>query len=280
MDVEIQVLETNQRWDIVDLPENQSLIGCKWVYKIKRKPNGTVDKYEARLVAKGFNQIEGVDYFESFCLVAKSITVGVVFSFCCSKRDIIADLKMEEAQAVATPSSHGWHAYDDESPLISNSSVYRRLVGRLLYLNFTRPDLTFSVHYLSQFMQNSTNSHWRATIHMVKYLKELLHMVYSMQLLKEHLIYKHTVIVTGQNVHSLEVARSSSEAEYRSAVVANILRDVQLQVKEPICLYCDNSSAIAMIENPIFHERTKYIELDCHFIRDHYKSGFITPVLI
>ncbi|GAA0173963.1 hypothetical protein LIER_43964 [Lithospermum erythrorhizon] len=57
---------------------------------------------------------------------------------------------------VATPLPHDWHVNDQDSPLVDDLSTYRRLVGRLLYLNFTRPNLTYSVHFLSQFMQSPT----------------------------------------------------------------------------------------------------------------------------
>ncbi|GAA0175157.1 hypothetical protein LIER_28392 [Lithospermum erythrorhizon] len=71
-------------------------------------------------------------------------------------RDILTDLKMENTNVVATPLPHDWKVQDPNSPEIEDPVVYRRLVGRLLYLNFTKPDLTFSVHYLSQFMQHPT----------------------------------------------------------------------------------------------------------------------------
>ncbi|GAA0172130.1 transmembrane signal receptor [Lithospermum erythrorhizon] len=97
-----------------------------------------------------------------------------------------------------------------------------------------------------------------------------------------------TSLISWKSKKQPTVAKSSLKAEYRSAVVvvcelkwlAYILSDVEVKVELPIRLYCDNNSAIAMIENPVFHERTKHIELDCHFIRDHYKSGFVKPTFV
>jgi len=64
---ELDALHKNHTWDLVDLPRGKSVVGCKWVYKIKTCSDGTVDRYKARFVARGFTQEYGVDYEETFC---------------------------------------------------------------------------------------------------------------------------------------------------------------------------------------------------------------------
>ena len=70
-------MHSNQVWELVDLPEGVKLIGCKWIYKRKRGADGRVETYKARLVAKDYTQKKGIDYEDTFSLVAmlKSICI-------------------------------------------------------------------------------------------------------------------------------------------------------------------------------------------------------------
>jgi len=62
MDAELQALEENQNWILTDLPPGKDVVDCKYVYKIKRNSDGSVERLKARLVAKGYTQQEGIDY--------------------------------------------------------------------------------------------------------------------------------------------------------------------------------------------------------------------------
>ena len=70
MKEELDALHKTGTWDLVDLHSGKSIIGCKWVYKIKTQSNGTADRYKAHLVAKGFTQEYGIDYDETFAPMA------------------------------------------------------------------------------------------------------------------------------------------------------------------------------------------------------------------
>ncbi|XP_020229222.1 uncharacterized protein LOC109810224 [Cajanus cajan] len=80
MQAEIAALMKNQTWDIIATPLTVKPIGCKWVFKIKRRPNGSFECYKDRLVAKGYSQIEGIDYLETFSPIVKMATIRVVLA--------------------------------------------------------------------------------------------------------------------------------------------------------------------------------------------------------
>lgn len=77
---ELDALAINNTWTIMPSPSGHRAIGCWWVFKIKYNSDGTVERYEARLVAKGFTQREGIDYKETFAPIAKLITVRCLLS--------------------------------------------------------------------------------------------------------------------------------------------------------------------------------------------------------
>lgn len=76
MKSELQSLHENKTWEMVSLPKGEKTIPCKWVFRLKTKPDGQIDKYKARLVVKGFSQRQGIDFSQTFSPVAKLRGVG------------------------------------------------------------------------------------------------------------------------------------------------------------------------------------------------------------
>ncbi|CAL1681979.1 unnamed protein product [Lasius platythorax] len=86
MDIEMASLKENQTWTLITLPKDAKVISNKWVFRIKTNPDGSVDKYKARLVIKGFSQRQGVDYNQIFSYVVKLSTIRSVLSIAASKK--------------------------------------------------------------------------------------------------------------------------------------------------------------------------------------------------
>lgn len=80
MKVELHAIEKNKTWKLVDLPSGKEAIGLKWIYKSKFNANGSLQKYKVRLVAKGYAQIPGVEFFETFSLIARMDTIRIMLA--------------------------------------------------------------------------------------------------------------------------------------------------------------------------------------------------------
>lgn len=97
MESEIESIEENKTWELVELPENAKVIGVKWVFKTKLNEKGEVDKFKARLVAKGFHQTYGVDFQEVFAPVARWDTIRLVLGVAAQRGWSVFQLDVKSA---------------------------------------------------------------------------------------------------------------------------------------------------------------------------------------
>eukprot|EP00253_Pinus_taeda_P008958 PITA_08958 len=228
---------TNSAWEIVQRAEGKSMVGSRWIYKVKQAANGSVEKYKARFVVRGFSQIERIDYEETFAPVARYSSLRTILSLsaqmgwhihqmdvntaflngvieeevyiekiggfdifsselhvCRLKRalyglkqaprawytwidsyftrlgfskseadpngkyarEMLEKFNMHGCKPIHTPLPGGWRKEDATSTEVVDAIVYRQLVGSLMYLVNTRPDICYAVNQLSQAMVNPT----------------------------------------------------------------------------------------------------------------------------
>ncbi|XP_019154339.1 PREDICTED: uncharacterized protein LOC109150819 [Ipomoea nil] len=97
MDQEFNALLHNNTWKLVPATPGTNIVGCKWVFRTKRKADGTVERYKARLVAKGYNQVASEDFFETFSPVVKPITVRLLLALAISRGWTLRQLDVHNA---------------------------------------------------------------------------------------------------------------------------------------------------------------------------------------
>ncbi|XP_042988889.1 uncharacterized mitochondrial protein AtMg00810-like [Carya illinoinensis] len=223
--------------------------------------------------------------------------------------DILKDIGQLGARNAPFPMEQNLKLNNQDGTLLYDPSSYQRLVGRLIYLTITRPDIVFAVNILSQFMHAPRIPHMQAATRVLRYIKgspgqdiffpssNTLHVTAytdsdwascptTRRSTTGFFIQLGTSPISWCTKKQTTVARSSTEAEYRAMVVTTceltwlkqLLTDFGISHPEPFSLHCDNQSALHIAHNLMFHECTKHIEIDCHIIRDKIRSGLLTAV--
>ncbi|XP_052113169.1 retrovirus-related Pol polyprotein from transposon RE1 [Arachis duranensis] len=185
--------------------------------------------------------------------------------------DVLEDFGFLDCKPVSTPMDYHAKLSSENGTLLSDFTNYRQLVGRLMYLANTRPDISYVMGRLSQFIDCPTTAHLEAAFRVLRYLKGCPTL---------GLFFPSDSDFSKSKKQST-ASRSSSEAEYRALANATcevqwlsfIFQDIGMPLTAPITIFCDNRSAIHIAANPIFHERTKHIEVDCHITREKLQSG-------
>ncbi|KAL6320112.1 hypothetical protein AAG906_004621 [Vitis piasezkii] len=418
MEKEIDVIEKNETWQLVEKPKDKEIIGVKWIFRVKYHSDGRVQRLKARLVAKGYLQQPGVDFHETFAPVARLDTIRTIIAVAAQKGWLLYQLdiksaflngKLEEEIYVEQPQGfvvdgeenkvyklkkalyglkqapRAWYTQIDNyfiengfirsksEPTLyvkskDNSQIlivalyvddliflemmrrcdmgllhyfwelksikkkmvclfvkevfvneklrkedggkmvdethFRSLVGNLLYLTATRPDIMFAASLLSRFMHYPSHLHLGAAKRVLRYLHGTVELgikyfrnievklighcdsdwggcIDDMKSTSGYAFSLGSGVISWVSKKQGSVAQSSAEAEYISASLATsqaiwlrrILEDIKEKQNEATYLLCDNKSAIAIAKNYVFHSRTRHIAVKYHFIKEAISDG-------
>ncbi|KAL0379259.1 UNVERIFIED_CONTAM: Retrovirus-related Pol polyprotein from transposon RE1 [Sesamum radiatum] len=229
--------------------------------------------------------------------------------FICRKKyteTLLKKFKMESCKTVTTPLVTGEKYKREDGSQKVDGSIYRSLIGSLLYLTATRPDIMFATSLLSRFMQSPSQIHYGAAKRILRYFQGTKDFGIWYKSTNDAKLVGYTdsdwagsaddmkstsgyTFSLGSGIFSwaskkqATVAQSSAEAEYIAAATTSnqatwlrrILEDMGEKQEEPTTIYCDNKSAIAITKNPVQHNRTKHIDIKYNALREATTRGEI-----
>ncbi|WKA06841.1 hypothetical protein VitviT2T_024721 [Vitis vinifera] len=214
--------------------------------------------------------------------------------------DLLQETGMSGCQPVNTPIEEGLKLCVEPNQVSTDKGRYQRLVGRLMYLAHTRPDLAYALSVVSQYMHNPGEQHMNAVMRILRYLKnaprkgilfaknvdhqsievytdaDWAGAVDDRRSTSGYFTFVGGNLVTWKSKKQNVVARSSAEAEFRGMALGLcealwlrlLLQDLGYLSRQPIRLFCDNKAACDIAHNPVQHDRTKHVEVDRFFIKE------------
>ena len=220
--------------------------------------------------------------------------------------DLLNEIGMTTCSPTNTPMEENLKLCVHSNQVPTNKERYQRLVGRLMYLAHTRPDLAYVLSVVSQFMHSPSKEHMNVVIRILRYLKssprkgilftkgdnldinsytdaDWARSIQDRRSTFDYFTFVRGNLVTWQSKKYKVVARSSAEAEYRGMTKAickllwirNLMQDLHIKQVSPMKLCCDNKAACDIAHNPVRHDRTKHVEVDRHFIKEKLEAKLI-----
>ena len=221
-------------------------------------------------------------------------------------QSILQQFGMEHCNPTQTPLPEGLLLSKNSATAPVDATLYRMLVGKLLFLTKTRPDISHAVSMVSRFMQDPQESHLQAAKHILRYVRHCPDLGLFYQQGEENCLRGFTDADYGQDIDDRisvgayifflgnspiswnskkqsSTSRSSCESEYRALAqcsceavwLRRLLQELRILDDKPTNIYCDNQSSIKLSYNPVFHERSKHFEIDFHFTRQKVEENVI-----
>nr|GEU81229.1 retrovirus-related Pol polyprotein from transposon TNT 1-94 [Tanacetum cinerariifolium] len=294
MQEELNEFERLEVWELVPQPDKVMVITLKWIYKVKLDELGGILKNKARLVAHGYRQEEGIDFEEGIFINQSKYAI-----------ESLKKYGFESCDPVDTPMVEKSKLDEDKEGKAVDPSHYCGMIGTLLYLTASRPDLQFAICMYARYQARPTEKHIHAVKKIFRYLRGIVNrgLWYpkdsfialtafadadhagcqdtrrstsgSLQFLGERLI-------SWSSKRQTSAAISSTEAEYIALSrccahilwMRSLLTDYGLGFNK-IPMYYDNKSAIALCCNNVQHSRSKHIDIRYHFIKEQVENGVI-----
>nr|XP_028954377.1 uncharacterized protein LOC114823160 [Malus domestica] len=335
MDEEMLALQKNNTWEVTCLPKEKKTVGCRWVFTIKYKADGSIDRYKARFTQvmkkNGYHQSHSdhtlfvkrrkgkvtalIIYVDDMIITGDDQVARSSRGIFLSQRKYVLDLLKETGMLGCKPADtpivekHNLHLDPDQKPV--DKGRYQRLVGRLIYLAHTRPDIAYAVSVVSQFMHSPSVDHMTAVMRILAYLKSapgkgVLYRKHGHLIIEGftdadwagnvsdrrstsgYFTFVGGNLVTWRSKKQKVVSRSSAEAEYRGMAhgiceilwLRKLLWSLGVKSKETMKLYCDNKSARDIADNPVQHDRTKHVEVDRHFIKEKLEKKIVSIAFV
>ncbi|WRX11511.1 Reverse transcriptase [Theobroma cacao] len=268
---EINMIKKNKTWILVNRPNNHNVIGVKWIFRTKLNLDGSVNKYKAILVVKGFAQVYGVDYMETFPPVTRHDTIRLkqqrwlLFFFWkwgvylgSKKQEVVAQSSAAEAEYIATAST------------VNQALWLRKILAELGFSQnegiLLNVDNQSTMEIAKNPMRHGRTKHIRVKFHALR------------KAMREGEVWG---VYLGSKKQEVVAQSSAAEAEYIATAstvnqalwLRKILAELGFSQNEGILLNVDNQSTMEIAKNPMRHGRTKHIRVKFHALRKAMREG-------